>query len=129
MSKCLNRVTLIGNVGKPPEMRTTPTGQSVLNFSLATTEQWKDKSGEKREQTEWHRIVIWGKLGESLYPILGQGKRLFLEGKLQTRSWEKDGQKRSATDIQADRVILLSHDRDIEKDAAKDETEEIDIPF
>src|SRR5690242_13587972 len=114
MSRCLNRVTLIGNVGKQPELRTTPGGQSVMSFSIATTDEWLDKkSNEKKQQTEWHRIVMWGKVAESLFPILGTGKRLFLEGKLQTRSWEKDGQKRYAAEIQAERVILLSHDRDV----------------
>jgi single-strand DNA-binding protein len=122
MSKCLNRVTLIGNIGKPPDLRVTPGGQSVMNFSLATSEEWLDKkSNEKKSKTEWHRIVMWGKVADALFPILGAGKRLFIEGSLQTRQWEKDGQPRYTTEIQADRVILLSHDRDIEKDAAKEE--------
>ncbi len=86
----VNKVMLVGNLGKDAEVRYTPGGQSVASFSIATTENWTSKDGEKKEQTEWHRIVLWGKPAESLQPYLVKGKQIYLEGRLQTRQWEKD---------------------------------------
>ena len=85
----MNKVILIGNLGKDPEIRYTPSGTAVANFSIATSESWTDKeSGEKRERTEWHRIVAWGKLAEICGEYLHKGKQVYVEGRIQTRDWE-----------------------------------------
>jgi len=98
---------LIGHLGKDAELRATAGGQSVASFSIATTENWTDKSGEKKEQVEWHRIVLWGKIADTLQPYLTKGKQVFIEGRLQTRQWEKDGQKHYTTEVKADKIVLL----------------------
>ena len=103
----VNKVILVGNLGKDAEVRVTPGGQSVASFSIATTENWTSKEGEKKEQTEWHRIVLWGKAAESLQPYLVKGKQIYLEGRLQTRQWEKEGQKHYTTEVKADKIVLL----------------------
>jgi single-strand DNA-binding protein len=104
----VNKVILVGNLGKDAEVRVTPGGQSVASFSIATTENWTSKEGEKKEQTEWHRIVLWGKQAESLQEYLTKGKQIYVEGRLQTRQWDdKDGNKRYTTEIRGDRVVLL----------------------
>ena len=103
----VNKVILVGNLGKDAEVRSTPGGQSVASFSLATTENWTSREGEKKEQTEWHRIVLWGKPAETLQPYLVKGKQIYLEGRLQTRQWEKDGQKHYTTEVKADKIVLL----------------------
>jgi single-strand DNA-binding protein len=97
----------VGNLGKDAEVRVTPGGQSVASFSIATTENWTSKEGEKKEQTEWHRIVLWGKTADSLQPYLVKGKQIYLEGRLQTRQWEKEGQKHYTTEVKADKIVLL----------------------
>ncbi len=104
----LNKVMLLGRLGQDPELKYTPSGSAVCNFSLATTESWSDKSGQKQERTEWHRVVIWGKLGELCNQYLSKGRQAFVEGTLQTRSWEgKDGQKRYTTEINAKNVQFI----------------------
>ncbi len=103
----VNKVILVGNLGKDAEVRVTPGGQSVASFSIATTENWTSKEGEKKEQTEWHRIVLWGKTADSLQPYLVKGKQIYLEGRLQTRQWEKEGQKHYTTEVKADKIVLL----------------------
>jgi single-strand DNA-binding protein len=105
----VNKVILIGRLGQDPEVKYTPSGDAVANFSMATSEEWKDKqSGEKREQTEWHRIVAWRKLGEVCGEYLKKGRQVYIEGKLQTRSWEdKEGVKRYTTEIVASSVQFL----------------------
>ena len=105
----VNRVILVGNLGRDAELRYTPSGAAVLNFSMATTETWKDKTtSEKKEQTEWHRVAYWGRPAEAIKDYLVKGKQIYVEGRLQTRQWEdKEGQKRSTTEIKADRVVLL----------------------
>ncbi|MBD3250956.1 single-stranded DNA-binding protein, partial [Candidatus Uhrbacteria bacterium] len=104
----LNRAQLIGNVTRDPEVRTTTTGQSVANFSVATNAQWTDAQGQKQERSEFHNIVAWGKLGEICGQYLAKGRRVYVEGRLQTRDWEtQDGQKRQRTEIVADNVIML----------------------
>ena len=102
----VNKVILVGNLGKDAEVKVTPGGQTVANFSIATTENWT-KEGEKKELTEWHRIVLWGKTADALQPYLVKGKQIYLEGRLQTRQWEKDGQKHYTTEVKADKVVLL----------------------
>lgn len=103
----VNKAILVGNLGRDAEVRFTPSGQAVASFSIATTENWTSKDGEKKEQTEWHRIVLWGKSAESLQPYLTKGKQIYVEGRLQTRSWEKEGQKHYTTEVKADRIVLL----------------------
>ena len=94
----LNKCTLIGNLGKDPEVRYTQDGKAVTSFSIATTEKWKDKvTGENREKTEWHRIVAFNRVGEICGEYLKKGSSIYAEGKLQTRSWEKDGVTRYTT--------------------------------
>ena len=105
----LNKVMLIGRLGRDPELRYTPGGLAIANFTLATSEEWKDKdSGEKKERTEWHRIVVFGKLGELCGEYLAKGRQAYIEGRLQTRSWEKDGVTRYTTEIVASNVQFLS---------------------
>jgi single-strand DNA-binding protein len=103
----VNKAILVGNLGRDAEVRFTPSGQSVASFSIATTENWTSKDGEKKEQTEWHKIVLWGKSAETLQPYLTKGKQIYVEGRLQTRMWEKDGQKHYTTEVKADRIVLL----------------------
>lgn len=103
----VNKVILLGRLGQNPEIKYTPTGMAVCNFSLATTENWQDKGGQKQERTEWHRVVVWGKLAELCNQYLAKGRQVFVEGKLQTRSWEKDGKKNYATEIVASTVQFL----------------------
>jgi single-strand DNA-binding protein len=104
----INKVIIVGNLGKDPELRHTPQGQAVCNFSIATSESWNDKAGQKQERTEWHRVVVWGKLGELCSKYLQKGRQVYLEGKLQTRAWDdKDGQKRYTTEVVANTVQFL----------------------
>ena len=104
----VNKVILVGNLGRDAELRYTPGGAPVATINLATTEVWNDKGGQRQEKTEWHRIVLWGKTAESLSEYLTKGKQIYVEGKLQTRQWDdKDGNKRYTTEIRGDRVVLL----------------------
>jgi single-strand DNA-binding protein len=104
----VNKVILVGNLGRDPEMRYLPSGAAVANFSIATSEMWQDKeSGEKKEKTEWHRIVAFGRLGEICGEYLSKGKQVYIEGRLQTRSWEKDGVTRYTTEIVASAMQML----------------------
>lgn len=104
----VNKVILLGRLGQDPELKYTPSGTAVCNFSLATTESWSDKSGQKQERTEWHRIVVWGKLAELCNQYLSKGRQAFIEGGLQTRSWDdKQGQKRYTTEINAKTVQFV----------------------
>jgi single-strand DNA-binding protein len=104
----VNKVILVGNLGRDPELRYTPSGTAVANFTLATNEAWTDKAGAKQERTEWHRIVVWGKQAAIVGEYLGKGKQVFIEGSLQTREWnDRDGNKRQTTEIRAQRVIML----------------------
>jgi single-strand DNA-binding protein len=105
----VNKVILVGNLGRDAELRYTPGGAPVATINLATTEVWNDKGGQRQEKTEWHRIVLWGKTAESLSEYLTKGKQIYVEGKLQTRQWDdKDGNKRYTTEVRGDRVVLLS---------------------
>jgi single-strand DNA-binding protein len=104
----INKVILIGRLGNDPEVRYTPDGTAVANFSVATSDEWTDKAtNEKRERTEWHRIVAWRRLGEICGEYLSKGRQVYVEGKLQTRSWEKDGVTRYTTEIVASDVQFL----------------------
>jgi single-strand DNA-binding protein len=99
MARGLNKVMLIGHLGKDPELKYTPGGAAVATFSLATNESYKDKDGNQQEKTEWHRLVVWNKQAEIAAEYLKKGQQVFVEGKLQTRTWEKDGQKHYMTEI------------------------------
>jgi single-strand DNA-binding protein len=111
----LNRVTLIGNLTRDPELRYTPSGQAVASYSLATNRRWTTQQGETQDATEYHEIVAWGKLGEISQQLLSKGKKAYVEGRLQTRSWEApDGNKRQRTEIIAENIIALSPKGDFE---------------
>src|SRR5438477_10895599 len=103
----VNKVILVGNLGRDAELRYTPGGAAVATLSMATTEVWNDKGGQRQEKTEWHRVVVWGKQAESLSEYLTKGKQIYIECRLQTRQWDdKDGNKRYTTAIRADRLTL-----------------------
>lgn len=111
--KSLNRVTLIGNVGQDPETRYLPDGASVTNLSIATSESWKDKNtGEAQERTEWHKCIAFRKLAEIISQYVHKGDKLFVEGKLQTRKWEKDGTTHYSTEIILDNMLMLGGKRE-----------------
>ncbi|MCB0394478.1 MAG: single-stranded DNA-binding protein [Bdellovibrionales bacterium] len=105
----VNKVIIVGRLGGDPESRQTSTGQAVTRFNVATSEQWKDKnSGQMQERTEWHRVVVWGRLGEICDKHLSKGRQVYLEGRLQTRSWEDpQGQKKYSTEVIANTVQFL----------------------
>ena len=104
----VNKVILVGNLGRDAELRYTPAGAAVATINMATTEVWNDKAGQRQEKTEWHRVVLWGKSAESLAEYLVKGKQIYVEGRLQTRQWDdKDGNKRYTTEIRGDRIVLL----------------------
>ena len=133
----INKVIIIGRLGKDPEVRYTPSGDAVANFSVATSEEWKDKAtGEKKQKTEWHRIVAFKRLGEICGEYLSKGSQVYIEGRLQTRSWEdKEGVKKYTTEIIVQKVEFLDG-RQEQKPATeqkKPETNETvdsqDIPF
>jgi single-strand DNA-binding protein len=104
----VNKVILIGNLGRDPEVRYMPSGDAVANISIATTETWKDKNGEKQEKTEWHRVAMFGKTAEIAGEYLKKGSQVYIEGRLETRKWtDKEGQERTTTEIRADRMQML----------------------
>lgn len=104
----LNRAQIIGNLTRDPELRTTTSGQTVANFGVATSSVWTDAAGQRQEKTEFHSIVVWGKLADICGQYLAKGRKVFVEGRLQTREWEsQDGQKRRTTEIVADTMIML----------------------
>jgi single-strand DNA-binding protein len=124
----VNKVIVLGNLGRDPEVKFTPSGQAVCNFSVATTDKWDDKSGQKQERTEWHRIVVWGKLAELCGQYLKKGRQAYVEGRLQTREWQdKDGNKRQTTEVVASQVQFLGGKG--ERTEASAEPEPADTPF
>ncbi|EKD53771.1 MAG: Single-stranded DNA-binding protein [uncultured bacterium] len=143
----INKVILIGNLGRDPEVRYTPNGLAVANITIATSEAWKDKqTGENQERTEWHRIVLYGRLAEIAGEYLRKGSKIYIEGRLQTRKWQdkNTGQDRYTTEIVADSLQMLdskgsSHQQQSEPSAVKQDTEtsqpepadsfDDDIPF
>ena len=115
----VNKVILLGNLGRDPELRYTQGGQAVANFTVATSETWNDKNGEKSERTEWHRVVVWGKTAELCSQYLSKGRSVYLEGRIQTREWEdKEGQKRYTTEVTAQTVQFLGSGRNENSAAA-----------
>ncbi len=104
----LNKVMLIGNLGRDPEIRYTPDGSPVANFSLATTDYWTDKNGTRQERTEWHNIVAWTRLADLSKRFLSKGRQVYVEGRLRTREWtDRDGNKRRTTEVIASQMVLL----------------------
>ena len=103
----VNKVILIGNLGADPELKYTPTSRALCNLRIATTEVYKDKGGQRQEKTEWHRVTVWGDQAENCSKYLSKGRSVYIEGRLQTRSYDKEGQKHYATDVVADRVVFL----------------------
>lgn len=108
----VNKVILVGSLGRDPEVRYMPNGEAVANFSIATTDSWKDKSGVKQEKTEWHNIVMYRRLAEIAGEYLKKGRPVYIEGRLQTRKWEKDGVTRYTTEIVGDQMQMLGSGRD-----------------
>ncbi len=138
----VNKVILIGNLGKDPEVRALESGAKVANFPLATTESYKNKNGERVDTTEWHNIVLWRGLAEVAENYLKKGNQVFIEGKIRTRSWEdKEGNKRYTTEILADNMTMLGSRKDADysdspataekskADVAEPESQEDDLPF
>jgi single-strand DNA-binding protein len=111
----LNKAMLIGNLGKDPEVRFTGDGKAVCKFSVATSESWIDAGGQKQERTTWHNVVVWGKAGEACGKHLEKGSRVYLEGRIDNRSYEKDGVTKYITEIVAERVRFLSFKKDAEQ--------------
>ncbi len=104
----VNKVILIGNLGRDPEIRYTRDGTAVANLNIATSDSWKDAQGQRQERTEWHRVVAWDKLAEIAKEYLSKGKQVYIEGRLETRSWEdKEGHKRTTTEIRAQQMVML----------------------
>ena len=104
----VNKVILVGNLGRDAELRYTPAGAAVATINMATTEVWNDKAGQRQERTEWHNIDLWGKQAESLSEYLVKGKQIYVEGRLQTDEYtDKEGNKRKSTKVRCDRVVLL----------------------
>lgn len=127
----MNRVQLIGALGKDPEFKYTSSGQGVCNFSMATSESYKDKNGETQKKTEWHSVVVWGKLAELANVNLKKGSKCFVEGALTTRSWDnKDGQKQYKTEVTAKGIEFFGgiKNREETQEQSLNETEE-DLPF
>lgn len=140
MAGSVNKVILIGRLGTDPEIRYTGSGSAVANLSLATSENWKNKDGGKEERTEWHRVVAWGKLAELAGQYLSKGRQVYIEGRIQTRSWDdKDGQKRYTTEVVATAIQFLggASDRDSSSDFVapdmpplpSDSSVDDDVPF
>lgn len=137
----VNKVILVGNLGRDPEVRYTQSGTPVANFTLATTDRWSDQSGERQERTEWHRIVVWGKQAEIAGEYLRKGKQIFVEGSLQTREWtDRDGNKRYTTEVKAMNFQMLGRRGEGEPAGRRESTavadsgggggfEDDDIPF
>lgn len=130
----MNKVILIGRLGQDPDLRYTTESEAVCNFSVATSEKWKDKDGTQNEKTEWHHIVVWGKLAELCNQYLSKGRQVMVEGRLQTRSWDdKEGNKKFKTEIVSNNVQFLSNDKsETTKEYKPDASEDFatdDIPF
>lgn len=103
----VNKVILVGNLGAAPELKYTPSNRPVCNLSIATNEVWKDKDGAKKERVEWHRVTVWGDQAENCEKFLAKGRSVYIEGKLQTQAYEKNGEKRYSTNVVAERVVFL----------------------
>jgi single-strand DNA-binding protein len=127
MARSLNRVQLIGNLTRDPELRYTPAGTAVTTFSVATNRQWKTESGDQKDEAEFHRIVAWDKLAEICSQFLKKGRQVYVEGRLQTRRWQdKEGQDRTTTEIVISEMILLGTMADMNRSVVEDIPEDFD---
>ena len=132
MSRGLNKVMIIGHLGRDPEMRYTPSGRPVTTYSVATSRSWNTSDGDRRSDTEWFNVVAWGSLAEICKQYLVKGQQVYIEGRLQTRRWEDDdGNKRTTVEIVAKEMIMLGdrkkkQDQDSEEDATEFETDDLD---
>ena len=131
MSRGLNKVMLIGRLGRDPEMRYTPSGRPVTTFSIATSRTWNTSDGERRSETEWFNIVAWSNLAEICKQFLTKGQQVYIEGRLQTRHWEdSDGNRHSATEVVANEMIILGERRSESDSSEEDQSEKEDeFPF
>jgi len=131
MSRGLNKVMIIGNLGRDPEMRYTPSGKPVTTFSVATSRTWSTSEGEKREETEWFNIVAWSSLAEICKQYLTKGQQVYIEGRLQTRHWDgQEGNKHTSVEIVANEMIILSERREVSESTPESESaEEEEFPF
>lgn len=129
MSKSLNKWQGIGNVGKPPEVKYTPSGKAVANFSMALSERFKDKEGNWQDRTEWVNIVLWEKLAEICGEYVKKGSKIYIEGRLVTRTYEKDGTKKWVTEVVGQELILLDGKPSTSEQAAQPVVDDSDIPF
>ncbi len=127
MARGLNKVMIIGHVGREPEMRYTPSGRPVTSFSVATSRSWTSAEGERREETEWFNVVAWGNLAEICKTHLSKSQQVYVEGRLQTRGWEdENGNKHFRTELVANEMILLGDRRNLRQDAGYDDNDDID---
>jgi single-strand DNA-binding protein len=130
MSRGLNKVMIIGRLGRDPEMRYTPSGRPVTTFSVATSRTWNTSEGERRTETEWFNVVAWGSLAEICKQFLNKGQQVYVEGRLQTRHWEDaEGNKHSVTEIVANEMIMLGDRREVNNAAEPGADEEDEFPF
>ena len=130
MTRGLNKVMVIGNVGRDPEMRYIPSGKPVTSFSVATTRSWTNSEGDRREETEWFNVVAWGNLAEICKQHLRRGQQVYVEGRLQTRSWEDhEGKKRFRTELVANEMILLGGRRGVSEAIESTGVGEEEFPF
>ena len=131
MSRGLNKVMIIGNLGRDPEMRYTPSGKPVTTFSVATSRSWSTSDGEKREETEWFNVVAWSSLAEICKQYLTKGQQVYIEGRLQTRHWDdQEGNKHTSVEIVANEMIILSERREAGEGSTESESsEEEEFPF
>ena len=130
MSRGLNKVMIIGRLGRDPEMRYTPSGRPVTTFSVATSRSWNTSDGERRSETEWFNVVAWGSLAEICNQYLVKGQQVYIEGRLQTRNWEdNDGNKHSSVEVVANEMIMLGDRRSNNQSEDHDDAEEDEFPF
>lgn len=130
MSRGLNKVMIIGHLGRDPEMRFTPTGRPVTTFSVATSRSWNTSDGERRTETEWFNVVAWGNLAEICNQYLSKGQQVYIDGRLQTRHWEdQDGNRHSAIEIVANEMIMLGDRRDANSSSDQVENQTDEYPF
>jgi single-strand DNA-binding protein len=130
MSRGLNKVMVIGNLGRDPEMRYTPSGRPVTTFSIATSRTWNTSEGEKRVETEWFNVVAWSSLAEICKQYLTKGQQVYIEGRLQTRHWDDaEGNKHTSVEIVASEMIMLGERREQESSTEPDSDEEDEFPF
>ena len=130
MSRGLNKIMIIGNLGRDPEMRYTPSGSPVTNFRVATTRTWNTSDGERHSETEWFTVVAWGKLAETCNQYLVKGKQVYIEGRLQTRHWEDaDGKQRTTVEIVANEMIMLGKRSPTSDSPPEKDNDEDEFPF